>query len=133
MFAECTIRSGPGGCTNEMLRVCLDDAEVFQLLFRAAEDLTRTNVPESVSKAFMVASMTALQKHDGRHHPFRRLVAKTWLVSSAKKGRQLAHRGWHWSVRPRPQKRHAHDSVQCAWFESSVAIRSGNLRSADGV
>ena len=26
---------GPGGCTNEMLRVCLDDAEVLHLLFRA--------------------------------------------------------------------------------------------------
>ena len=27
---------GPEGCTNEMLRTCLDDPEVFQLLFRAA-------------------------------------------------------------------------------------------------
>ena len=26
---------GPGGCSNEMLRVCFDDCEVFQLLFRA--------------------------------------------------------------------------------------------------
>ena len=24
---------GPGGCTNELLRVCLDDCEVLQLLF----------------------------------------------------------------------------------------------------
>ena len=24
---------GPGGCTNEMLRTCLDDPEVLQLLF----------------------------------------------------------------------------------------------------
>ena len=32
---------GPGGCTNEMLRVCLDDREVLQLLFRAAEDAAR--------------------------------------------------------------------------------------------
>ena len=29
---------GPGGCTNEMLRLCLDDPELVQLLFRAAED-----------------------------------------------------------------------------------------------
>ena len=28
--------SHPGGCTNEMLRICLDDHELFQLLFRAA-------------------------------------------------------------------------------------------------
>ena len=32
---------GPGGCTNEMLRVCLDDAEVLHLLFRAREDFAR--------------------------------------------------------------------------------------------
>ena len=38
-FAKCLWEApagcspGPGGCTNEMLRVCLDDHELFQLLF----------------------------------------------------------------------------------------------------
>ena len=56
---------GPGGCTNEMLRVCLDDREVLQLLFRAAEDAARGEMPQSVCRAFMSATMTALQKKDG--------------------------------------------------------------------
>ena len=57
LFTKCLqsapsgVSAGPGGCTNEMLRVCLDDTEVLQLLFRAAEDFARTNVPESVSKS----------------------------------------------------------------------------------
>ena len=41
--------SGPGGYTNEMLRVCLDD-ELFQLLFRAVEDTAKADMPESVQK-----------------------------------------------------------------------------------
>ena len=47
LFTKCLqsapsgVSAGPGGCTNEMLRVCLDDAEVHQLLFRAAEDFAR--------------------------------------------------------------------------------------------
>ena len=58
---------GPGVCTNEMLRVCLDDPQLFF----------------SRSKAFMSATMTALQKPDGGVRgiatgtSFRRLVAKT--------------------------------------------------------
>ena len=42
--------SGPGGCTNEMLRVCLDDHE-FQLLFRTVEHTAKADMPESVRKA----------------------------------------------------------------------------------
>ena len=55
---------GPGGCSNEMLRVCLDDVETLGLLFFSA-------------------AMTALQKKDGGVRgiatgtSFRRLVAKT--------------------------------------------------------
>ena len=56
---------GPGGCTNEMLRLCLDDPELVQLLFRAAEDCARARMPDTVMKAFMSATMTALQKPDG--------------------------------------------------------------------
>ena len=55
---------GPGGRTNEMLKVCLDDAEVSQLLFLAAQDMAKAHIPES-AKTFMLATMTALQKKDG--------------------------------------------------------------------
>ena len=74
---------GPGGCTNEMLRTCLDDPEVFQLLFRAAEDCESASRPETVRRAFMSASMTALHKPDrgvrgiATGTSFRRLVART--------------------------------------------------------
>ena len=73
---------GPGGCTNELLRVCLDDCELLQLLFLAAEDLARGNAPPA-AKPFMTATMTALSKKDGgvlgiaTGTSFRRLVAKT--------------------------------------------------------
>ena len=36
---------GPGGCTNEMSRVCLDDHEALLLLTSAAEDFARASVP----------------------------------------------------------------------------------------
>ena len=45
LFLMCSSPSGsaagPGGRTNEMLRVCLDDAHVLQLLHSAAEDFAR--------------------------------------------------------------------------------------------
>ena len=50
---------------NEMFRICLDDAEVLHLLFRAGEDFARASVPEAIIEAFMAATMTALQKPDG--------------------------------------------------------------------
>ena len=56
----------PGrGCTNEMLRVCLDGHELLQLLFSASEDFARGSVPPTVGRVLMVATMTALQKPDG--------------------------------------------------------------------
>ena len=73
---------GPGGCTNEMLRVCLHDHETLQLLMSAAE-FARATVPDEARKSFMLATMTALQKKDGgvrgigTGSSFRRLVAKT--------------------------------------------------------
>ena len=73
---------GPGGCTNEMLRVCLDDVETLALLVSAAEDFARAETPD-VTRSFMLATMTALQKKDGGVRgiatgtSFRRLVAKT--------------------------------------------------------
>ena len=77
------VAPGPGGCTNEMLRVCLDDIETTQLLFRAVEDLARGEVPEAASRPLMLATMTALEKKNGRVRgiatgtSFRRLAAKT--------------------------------------------------------
>ena len=65
-----------------MLRVCLDDHELFQLLFSASEDFARGTVPPTVGRVLMVATMTALQKPDGGVRgiatgmAFRRLVAK---------------------------------------------------------
>ena len=88
LFSKCLASApsgsapGPGGCTNEMLKVCLDDAEVSQLLFLAAQDMARAQIPES-ARTFMLATMTALQKKDGGVRgiatgtSFRRLVAKT--------------------------------------------------------
>ena len=77
------VASGPGGCTNEMLRVCLDDQETVSLLFEAAEDFARGQVPPVVCRSLMLATMTTLQKRDGGVRgiaagtSFRRLVAKT--------------------------------------------------------
>ena len=71
LFAKC-LASAPsgsapvrGGCTYEMLKVCLEDAETLHLLFRVAEDLARAEAPEPITRAFMTATMTALLKHDG--------------------------------------------------------------------
>ena len=64
-----------------MWRVCLDDPEVTQLLFLAAEDLAR-GTAHVASRPFLLATMTALQKRDGGVRgittgtTFRRLVAK---------------------------------------------------------
>ena len=74
---------GPGGCTYEMLKVCVDDRETLHLLLRAAEDLARAKAPETVTRAFTMSTMTALQKKDGGVRgiatgtSFRRLVART--------------------------------------------------------
>ena len=88
IFAKCLrtapagSSAGPGGCSNEMLKVCLDDEETCQLLFLAAEDFARGTAP-NVSQCFMLANLTALQKKDGGVRgiatgtTFRRLVAKT--------------------------------------------------------
>ena len=68
IFAKCLrIASagsvGLGRCSNEMLKVCLDD-ETCQLLFLVAEDFARGTAP-NVSQCFMLANLSALQKKDG--------------------------------------------------------------------
>ena len=89
LFATCLREApsgsspGPGGCTNEMLKVCLDNTEALHLLTSAAEDFARSSIPDCIFKAFTMATMTALQKPDGgirgiaTSTSFRRLVAKT--------------------------------------------------------
>ena len=71
----------PESLSNEILRVCLDDAELLGLLCSAAEDFARAAMPGEAMRPFMLASMTALQKRDGGVRgtgtSFRRLVAKT--------------------------------------------------------
>ena len=63
--------------------MCLEDAETTHLLHRAAEDLARAEAPQAITRAFMAAYMTALQKPDGSVRgiatgtTFRRLVART--------------------------------------------------------
>ena len=65
-----------------MLRVCLDDQETLSLVFEAAQDFARGQVPNVVCRSLMLATMTALQKNDGGVRGiatgtvFRRLVAK---------------------------------------------------------
>ena len=71
---------GPGGCTNEVLRMCLDDAHVLDLLCLAAEDFARGETP--ASRSFLRATMTALSKNGGIRgiatgSSFRRLEGKT--------------------------------------------------------
>ena len=48
------------GYTYEMFKLCLDDVETSHLLSREAEDLARAQAPESITRAFMCATMTAL-------------------------------------------------------------------------
>ena len=64
VFGKCMwCASGPGGCTHKMLKVCLEDAETTHLLHRAAED--RAEAPQAITRVFMAAYVTALQKPDG--------------------------------------------------------------------
>ena len=58
VFADCAGSApGPGGCTNEMLRVCLDDVET--LLVSVVEDVCHSETPD-VTRSFMLATMTVL-------------------------------------------------------------------------
>ena len=106
LFSKCLASApsgsapGPGGCTNEMLKVCLDDAEVSQLLFLAAQDMARAQIPES-AKTFMLATMTALQKKDGGVRgiatgtSFRRLVREGGRVHVCTISIRFVHSGRH--------------------------------------
>ena len=90
LFADYCLRSapsgsapGPGGCTNEILRVCLDNKETLLMLLAAGQEFARATVPDTIFRSFMLANMTGLRKKDGGVRGiatgtvFRRLVAKT--------------------------------------------------------
>ena len=80
LFATCLREApsgsspGPGGCTNEMLKVCLDNTEALHLLTSAAEDFARSSIPDNIFKAFTMATTST---------SFRRLVAN-WPSSLPK-------------------------------------------------
>ena len=90
---------GPSGCTNEMPKVCLDDAEVMQHLFFAAQDMARAQIPDT-ARTFMFATMTAFRKKDGGVRGIatgtssRKFVAKT--VASS--GRWLSPSEHHFNL-----------------------------------
>ena len=96
------VASGPGGCTNEMLRGCLDDEETISLLFETAEDFARGQVPPIVCRNLMLATMTALQKRTEASPPEPLSVdswQRFWHASSATNWKQLA---LHCSLHCRP-------------------------------
>ena len=79
-----------------MLVVWLDDRENLHFLLRAAEDLARAEAPETVTRAFTMSTMTALQKKDGGVRGiamgtfFVCLSVAHSLANSARKWRQCA-------------------------------------------
>ena len=67
-----------GGCTYEMLKVCLGVAEATHLLFQAAEDIARAEAPETVTRTFMTAMMpSGGVRGIATRTSFHKLVAKT--------------------------------------------------------
>ena len=58
--------AGPGGATNEHLRIMLDHEEDSRLLHNAAELRARAQVPDDVLAAVRVGRVVALQKPNGR-------------------------------------------------------------------
>ena len=91
-----------GGCTYEVLKVCLGDAEATHLLFQAAEDLARAEAPyETVTRAFMTATMpSGNQTAESAELPPGRPSAdwwpRLWPVNSGKRSNQRAR---HFSSR----------------------------------
>lgn len=57
---------GPGGTTNEHLKIALDDEDTAGLLHKCAVRLARANVPQDIAAAYMYARVTALRKPNGR-------------------------------------------------------------------
>ena len=86
---ECLCRAprgsspGPGGCTYEHLKVCLDDQECFELLANLVEDFARGHIPKELASAYTSARMTAIRKACNGVRgiatgtSLRRLIAKT--------------------------------------------------------
>ena len=75
--------AGPSGCTNEHLRVLMDEETTAELLGHAADRLAVAKVPSDVADALRLGRMVALTKPTGGVRAlvmgdvFRRLVART--------------------------------------------------------
>ena len=75
--------AGPSGCTNEHLRVLLDDEVCSELLASAAARLAGADLPPEAADALRLGRMVALTKPTGGVRAlvmgdvFRRLVART--------------------------------------------------------
>lgn len=73
--------AGPGGMTNEHMKIVLDDEDTSALMHQAVLYLARAQVPATIAAALMSARMTALVKPNGKVRgiatgtAFRRLVA----------------------------------------------------------
>ena len=94
IFAKC-LRTAPWGCspgreggTNEILRVCLDDAELLGLLSSAAEDFARAAVPVEDMQPFMLAPMSAGLP---LARVFGDLSRKLWRANSVESWKKLVH------------------------------------------
>ena len=57
----------PGGCSYEMLKVCLDDAELLQLLTAAAEDFARFGTAVCQGSGKRLRSLSVCFVDTGRH------------------------------------------------------------------
>ena len=58
--------AGPSGCTNEHLRLLLDDEESMRLLYHAAQRLGRAQIPADILAGLKIGRLVALQKPNGR-------------------------------------------------------------------
>ena len=67
LFSKCLASApagsapGPGGCTNELLKVCLDDVEEMQFLFLAARDGGARGIATGTSFRRLIAKTLARQ------------------------------------------------------------------------
>ena len=86
--------AGPSGCTNEHLRVLLDEESCTQLLGRVAARLAVAEVPGEIAGALRLGRMVALTKPAGGVRAlvmgdvFRRLVARTLAQQFGEQFRQ---------------------------------------------
>ena len=105
-------------CTNEMLRVCLDDVQLLQLLPSASEDFARRSAPPEATQLFFLASMMALTKKDGGVGC---IETGTHIRATSGQGLQLVNLAKKWS-------QHAHlSSSRCPPRSGTDCITSSRV------